>query len=348
MRKGLLRYDAKNKRTKNIGDYVQSIAAKQFLGEEVFLVEREHLHKYEGEELLLIMNAWWMHYGENWPPSPDIKPLNISMHISPGVAENMLSEKGIEYFKKHQPIGCRDLGTKRLLEAKGIEAYFSACLTLTLGQTYQNNPKGRNICFVDPYYNRAFKLRNPLEFLKRAFLLMKDYKVISKINARMRREKSLKSLLKLTEFYKTYSTLFTDDLLINAKYINHSVLENKFKNEQEKFAYADELLKTYSESQLVVTSRIHAALPSLAMNTPQIFVNSDFFEEKSDKGRFEGLIDFLNVVECSNSSLKPWNFAWDKKKKIGLKTRIKNQETFKPYAEKLIKTCMNFLKENNK
>ncbi|MHB9292886.1 hypothetical protein Holit_01999 [Hollandina sp. SP2] len=46
----------------------------------------------------------------------------------------MLSPAGIKYLKKHEPIGCRDYGTVKLLGKYGINAYFSGCLTLTLGR----------------------------------------------------------------------------------------------------------------------------------------------------------------------------------------------------------------------
>src|SRR4051794_26866989 len=114
MKNSLLIYKAKGK-WKNIGDYIQSVAAEQYTGRDVVFVEREHLHEYSGEPIKLIMNGWYMHIPENWPPSKDIVPLLTSIHMTPNIGERMLTEGGIEYLKKHGPVGCRDKGTELLL-----------------------------------------------------------------------------------------------------------------------------------------------------------------------------------------------------------------------------------------
>ena len=65
----------------------------------------------------------------------------------------MLSDKAIRYFKsyteKYGPVGARDKETERLFKSKGIPAYFSGCLTLTLDKSYKHNPAASDICFVD-------------------------------------------------------------------------------------------------------------------------------------------------------------------------------------------------------
>ena len=40
---------------KNIGDYVQSIAARQFAGEDAVFVERERLASYDGDDVKCII-----------------------------------------------------------------------------------------------------------------------------------------------------------------------------------------------------------------------------------------------------------------------------------------------------
>ena len=59
----------------------------------------------------------------------------------------MTTEKAIEYYKQHEPIGCRDYDTLNLLESFGVDAYFSGCLTLTLPK-YEGE-KSDEILFVD-------------------------------------------------------------------------------------------------------------------------------------------------------------------------------------------------------
>ena len=128
---GLLKYE-ENKRSFNVGDNIQSLAAKQFLPKVDLYISREKLANYKGEKMMLIMNGWFTHNVHNWIPSEDIIPLFVSFHVNNTAAPGMLSEEGIEYLKKHQPIGCRDQFTVDLLNSEGIKAFFTGCLTLTL------------------------------------------------------------------------------------------------------------------------------------------------------------------------------------------------------------------------
>ena len=60
-------------------------------------------------------------------------------------------------------------------------------------------------------------------------------------------------------------------------------------NYEERIQKAEELLKIYSEAHLVLTGRLHGALPSLAMGTPVVLLEGKFGDE-----RFEGLKYFVN------------------------------------------------------
>ena len=61
--------------SKNLGDYIQSIAAKKFIDEDAICIDREKLNTYNGDKVKLIMNGWFMQNPNNWPPSNKIKPL---------------------------------------------------------------------------------------------------------------------------------------------------------------------------------------------------------------------------------------------------------------------------------
>jgi hypothetical protein len=58
-----------------------------------------------------------------------------------------------------------------------------------------------------------------------------------------------------------------------------------------RFARASVLLDRYKRARLVVTSRLHCALPCLAFGTPVIFI-----ESAADAYRFNGLRELLHVV----------------------------------------------------
>src|SRR5215468_1659965 len=111
---GLLSY-----RTHNLGDEMQSIAARRFLPRVDRWVDREALDELEpeGERLALIMNGWFCHRPDKWPPSPRIEPLLISFHVTdnpePGSnvrarAEFARSPRVLRWLEQHGPVGARD------------------------------------------------------------------------------------------------------------------------------------------------------------------------------------------------------------------------------------------------
>ena len=73
------------KKTSNIGDDIQTYASKQFLPQVDYIIEREKLDTFvskDMEKVKVIMNGWYFHCAENWPPTPFIEPKLISMHFT--------------------------------------------------------------------------------------------------------------------------------------------------------------------------------------------------------------------------------------------------------------------------
>lgn len=70
---------------------------------------------------------------EQFPLNPKMRPIFVSFHISHG---SFLTSTAIEYLKANAPIGCRDWHTARLLISRGIPAYFSGCVTTTIGSLF--------------------------------------------------------------------------------------------------------------------------------------------------------------------------------------------------------------------
>lgn len=133
---GLLRYE-----TENIGDEIQSLAACRFLPTVDYYFDRDNIDATKvraGEKVKLIMNGWYTHHPENWPPkNPAINPLLIAIHIEQDaldgrVKKAFLSNSSRDFLKKHGPVGARNLPTEDLLTREGVKNYFSGCLTLTL------------------------------------------------------------------------------------------------------------------------------------------------------------------------------------------------------------------------
>ncbi len=313
MKYGLLTYE-ENKRFFNVGDNIQSLAAKQFLPQVDVFLNREKLGEYQGDSVKLIMNGWFTHNIHNWVPSDKIDPVFVSFHMNNTAAPAMLSEKGIAYLKKHEPIGCRDQFTADTLKEKGIDAYFTGCLTLTLDSyKVDDSERGNDIYIVDPLYSYP-----------------RPEKVF--YNTKL----SVKNILNGTAFQlgkknKHLKKFISKELLESAHFVNQEPPSNQYTDE-EKFAMAEKLLNNYAKAKLVITSRIHCALPCLAMGTPVIFVNG--FDSFVDSCRFDGILELFNRIDV-NSKTGEFTNNFGLKGKITKDTIVKNLEKHHKLADAL-------------
>ena len=287
MKYGLMYY----KDTDNIGDDIQTYAAKRFLPHVDYYIDREALNCFipnKKEYVSVIMNAWYIHNKLAWPPSPYINPLLHSMHFTSlediDVGEKYLQNIGGEYLKKYQPIGARDNETKKRLENNGIEAYFSGCMTLTLNK-FENVEKIDKICMVDLSEEIIEKVKqstnSPIEILSHWI----EPEEISK---------------------KEFSTRMED---------------------------VEKLLKKYQEARLVITNRIHVALPCVALGTPVILIHKEFYE----KDRLESFFKFMtNYIDTEFLGLDITEL---------LKNPKPNNDEYLEMRNNLIKTCEEFIQK---
>ena len=319
----------------NIGDYIQALASSQFYPKFDGFIQRERLKEYTGEKVTAIMNGWYMHNPKHWPPSPSINPLFVAFHINTSVKEQMLSEESIQYLRKYEPIGCRDLFTVDCLKSKGINAYFSGCMTLTLGYKYKSNTRNSKIYFVDPY---VFVDRNPLAFFSKIPFLLKKLKKISKISKKWYGGITVQGIVKSTLFLQTYSQLFNEELLVSSEFISHAGISGWPKDDKDLLNKAEDLVKQFSQAGLVVTSRIHCALPCLGLETPVLFTSAKDLSEFSTC-RFGGLKDLFNIIEYDEGILKP---KFKLNGKINLENHPENKTNWRPLADDLIKRCKRF------
>ena len=322
MRYGLLTYK-EGKEKYNVGDYVQSLAAKQFLPKTSQFMNREALADYKGDTIKLIMNGWFTHNIHHWVPANQINPLFVSFHMNSTAAPFMLTDKGIAYLKEHAPIGCRDKFTVKILKDKGIDAYFTGCLTLTLDNYKVDDSKREDdIYIVDPFYNYPTQ--------EKVFLTPKHF-VKSTLNG---------NIFKLGKIKKQLEKVIDKDLISSAKYVTQ-ILPTGKQTDEEKFAYAEECLKKYAKAKLVITSRIHCALPCLAMGTPVIFLNS--FNTFVDTCRFDGIINLFNRIDVADDGSFTNNFGLEGK--ITKDTIVTNLGLHHELAEPLKDKCKAFIKQ---
>ena len=181
----------------NIGDYIQALASAQFLPHVDGFIQREKLKDYNGDECKVIMNGWYMLHPEQWPPSFKINPLFVAVHFNSLAKDYLLTPNSINYLKTFSPIGCRDNYTKELFCNKGVDAYFSGCMTLTLGYKYKNEKKEDKCYFVDPYFITKWNFYNTLFNSIYLILHWKPISIIAKKYPENKNElrKKMRSLL---------------------------------------------------------------------------------------------------------------------------------------------------------
>lgn len=235
--------------TVNIGDDIQTIAAINFIKSKGItkyeFVNREKLSNYSGDAINLIMNGWYMHNINNFPPAKNINPIWLSFHVS----DERLIIKNLEYFKSQSPIGCRDQATVDMFKKHNIDAYFTGCLTLTFDR---HDKKDGEKYLVDVNTN---------------------CKYIPNINIDMER--------------------FNDFQIIK-----HDTFKKGDVDIEKRLQLANDFLDKYRRASLVVTTRLHCALPCRSFGTDCIYIHKKY---KTDP-RFKGLEGVLNgAVEYHNN-----------------------------------------------
>lgn len=337
MKNGLMIVNPNQYGLMNIGDYIQAQAASQYFDHIDEYIDRDYeLSTYKGDPIRLIMNGWYMDHPENFPPSNKIVPLLVSIHINNYALPKILRDECIDYFKKHQPIGCRDMHTVDLLKKNGIDAYFSGCLTLTLGRKYKFKGKRKGIYMVEPFFSTYNLSRRPMLVLKALRTLLTHYKAI-KIISQKKKDLSFRSLLHNAIFFHEYSKFFDEKILIEAEYINQYNKDIARMSYQERLDYANKLINKYAQAELVITSRIHCGLPCLGLETPVIYTFNAQAETISTN-RFGGLMDLFNTITWSK------NHLISDYPKITIHNIPQNKSSWRPIAEKLIKICEEFTK----
>jgi hypothetical protein len=314
----------------NKGDFVQSLAAAQFLPNIDYFVERDRLNKVDYKVSKIIMNGWFTYNPENWPPNSNLIPLFISFHLNPKYAKKLLSnQENVDYLRKHGPIGCRDFSTLEILQSYKINAYYSSCLTTTLDLNYKSTVKNDKILIIDVgyKYDTSFVYKNDPKRI--IFHLLKGT-IFTNLNF-IKKKKILNSLIPKEILKKSeFKHVFT-------------------RNDQETNVIFDEVksdLHSFAQAKLVITSRIHVALPCLAVGTPVLFIIDGLVDQVGHISRFDGILDHLNIL-CDDKDFI--NKLFRKKMNVFTKDEIDwdnppaNPNTHLKYAELLKEKCFEFI-----
>ncbi|WP_407376991.1 polysaccharide pyruvyl transferase family protein [Methanobrevibacter sp.] len=261
MKYGLLTYNY----TINLGNEIQSIAARRFLPKIDYYIEQHKIQDFKEEsDVKTIMNAWYLNCPEAWPPSRNIDPLLVSMHFNSikFTKDAILSAESREYFKEYGPVGCRDVHTQEFLNENGIDAYYTGCLTLTLDSAGKYNHKDESNDYILINSDYSDKLLS--------YLTGKTDKKIYVINQ---------------DFAPSFKKAWPGQ--IPKSLYNHT----SYFDSEEKLFLAENMLKIYENASCVITDRLHCALPSIALKTPVLLFNT-----RPKQDRFDGLSNLFTVT----------------------------------------------------
>jgi hypothetical protein len=231
----------------NLGDDIQSLAAKKLLPRVDGGVSRESLAQAT-EPGVISMNGYFLGNRDSWPPSEALVPFFFAFHVTPNSADIVCSEKGIEYLRQFEPIGCRDLGTVSIMKNHGIDAYYTKCVTLTL-ERRESRPENGKVFMVG--LSKGSKRAVPKNLRKRAVVI--------------------------------------DQAKLRLPHLTPKIKEE----------LSQHLLDTYAKhAALVITSKIHCAMPCIAMGIPVVFL---YNKKCKDDYRVGIIKDLVGINYIGNS-----------------------------------------------
>lgn len=269
----------------------------------IFFVDRDGLSGFRNEfKCKLIANGWYYLFDGCHQWSDCLEPLLTSVHINntdnANEFHNVLDK--LKAASQKSPIGCRDFATQRFLQSNGIACFFSSCLTTTLQRKDYSDGRDRSgVIFSDcsnDFYSKIFTIDR----------FINKNRAINRINALLRNYYAQEAI----------------------SYVTHECQLSV--PHRERFELAKALLQRYANAKLVITSRIHAALPCLGLGTPVILVCP------YDQQRFEGLAELLNYI---------WTDGGKYSISIDREGKVLNKADYKIYSDNLRKQCLSFMRE---
>lgn len=248
----------------NIGDDIQAIAAKKLLSGNVVPIDREFIGVFEYPmHLPTLVNGWFMHTKETWCHL-NVPAPNKSWPPSPCIDPLIISFHINEIFL---PYAFTDEGS----------AYLKA--HAPIGARDLNTLKELQAREIPSYFSGCLTLTLDNESEEREDII---YAVDL--------DKECYHSLKL----KTNSPIVRITHILNGK----SAFDPEIRAD-----IAHSLLEKYKRAKAVVTTRLHAAMPCLAFNTPVLLIN-----ERSDK-RLHGLRELTHT--CTRAEFLKGQFNFD-------------------------------------
>ena len=109
---------------------------------EVMAVHRDaSMYQPIPEGTWVLCLGWYMHalftMRHGFPLHRNLRPIFVSFHCN---KRSLLTPEAVEYLRRYGPVGCRDWTTAHLLNSMDVPAFFSGCLTTTIGALFPDAP----------------------------------------------------------------------------------------------------------------------------------------------------------------------------------------------------------------
>lgn len=205
--------------TINVGDDIQSFITSTLVKPDYVINRDDYDEIYDfntkerilglKEDVVLIMNGWFMHSGDKslgWKnikfpiKNSRIRPFYISTCLAKETPELLEKEK-VESYINNQPFLCRDMHTKKNLDILGVNNEFFGCMTQLLsiddvgendeykekfsGSTIYVDCKSRNTqgekIFFSNHYINELRGKNPVSRIRFAKTILQKYRYAKKI-----------------------------------------------------------------------------------------------------------------------------------------------------------------------
>lgn len=285
-------------KTENIGDDIQSFSAAQLLPSVDYYIEREQLDVFrpiENEPVNTIMNGWFMHNKLAWPVSNCINPLYISMHF---MKDDPLKVEN-DFLKG---IGGEDLKVHAPVGCRDRETQM----------LLEENG-------IATYFSGCLTLTLEAKFPR---LDVPPYVCLVDVAP------------EVVDYVKTQ---YPD---LEVKVIEHvpnkmPALVKQDAPWNDRFETVEKLLTIYQNARAVITTRLHCAMPCLALETPVLLLTDIWFE----KGRFDGLSSLVHSTTTKDYISGNASFLLD--------TPPENPDTYLAIRANLIERVQNFVSQNH-
>ncbi|MFI0435882.1 MAG: polysaccharide pyruvyl transferase family protein [Parachlamydiaceae bacterium] len=283
--------------TRNNGDDIQAIAARRFLSENAIPINREFIHDFYHQKVVnTIMNGWYMHtnHARSGWDKPRFTYPKTSWPPSQSIHPLLIS---IHFTQQFLPEAFSDEGIAYLKKYAPVGArdYY------TLKELEKRG--------IPSYFSGCLTLTLENEY----------------------RNNQRKNIIYAVDINQKCLAFIKSHANCEVKSITHGI--SQFATHDERLARAQKLLDQYKQARCVITSRLHAALPCLAFETPVLLINS-----QPDQYRFEGLLELL--MNCSVDDFLEEKFLFD------FNHPPENSNHYLFLREKLIETVSEWVQKN--